>query len=774
MADRKNPFLDTATTMGKLVGFLVVSLLCGVLVAGLMVPTVAVAGSAPANLINAADKLPDQLKIGAPAQATKVLASDGSLIANIYFQNRTPVELDAMSPFIKKAVVAIEDERYYQHGGVDPTGLIRALVASASGQRQGASTITQQYVNNVIFQTLEAQGRTDEVRIGAAKGVADKIREIMMAVSIEKQYSKDDILKGYLNIVNFGNGTYGVQAASQYYFKTDAKNLTLPQAALLAGTVNSPGFYDPVKNPQNARARRNEVLSKMLQQGMIQKPDYDAAVATPVEVTQNFAPNGCMAAPMAPFFCDYIKNIFLNNPDYGETRKDRERFLTQGGLTIKTTLDPKAQNKAQEQVDNTMSPQDMERLNRGAALVSVEPGTGKVRAMAQNFAMSPQKGPGKTSYNFSVPGIDSEGNRLGGLGTMQVGSTLKPFTFASWLDDGKPMNALLNGAKRDYPSTFKWTNSCGTTMSNFDRSNLLQNDGNTNYQTMTVLRGLVRSVNTITFASAAQLDFCKIQKMTEFAGLRQGTDGKPLEFDQAANLLGVASVAPMTMANAFATFANKGTYCAPTALESVTTPTGKNLPVPATKCEQKIKPEVANGVMYALKQVLSDRSGSGALIRPAVNQQFDIGAKTGTTNYGVDTWVVGTTSGLATASWFGNPTGNLADPAYRNQDVTIKGKKYTQLDGSGIAGTAFSNYMNAIAPTYKTEAFPQPPQSMISGQRSQRDDATSPESKNLPSNNLPNRQIPPVTTPPTSENNNSPEDRNNNRRGITSNDGNNR
>lgn len=745
MAERKNPFLDTATTMGKLFGFFSVSLLCGVLVAGLMVPVVAATSSAATTSISAVGELPNELKIDAPAQGTRILAADGSLIANMYFQNRTPVNLDQMSPYIKNAVVAIEDERFYQHGGVDGTGLVRAVVASAFGQRQGASTITQQYVNNVIFQTLEAQGRSDEIRLGAAKGVADKIREIKLAVSLEEQYSKEDILKGYLNIVNFANGSYGVQAAAQYYFQIDAKDLTLAQSALLAGIVNSPSYYDPVRNPDNAQARRDEVLGKMLQQGMIQQAEYDAAIAEPITVTQNPAPNGCMASATAPFFCDYVSNVILNDSAYGATQEDRQQLLLQGGLTITTTLDSGAQAKAQEQVNNTIPAAELAETSRGAAITSIEPGTGKVRAMAQNFQMSPQQAPGQTSYNFNVPKIDEEGNSLGGLGTMQVGSTMKPFTFASWLDAGKSMNTVVDGTRRDYPMSFRWTNSCGTTSSNFTGTNILQNDGDRNYRSMSVLQGLTSSVNTITFASAAQLDFCNIQKMTEAAGLRDGETGDPINFNEAAMLLGSTGIAPLTMANSFATFANNGTYCTPIVLESVKTPSGEELPVPQSECTQTIKSEVANGVMYGLKEVVT--RGSGALVRPTINSSYDIGVKTGTTNYGIDTWMVGTTSGLATASWFGSPTGSLAEE-YRNQRININGQYYAQLDGSQIAGTAFSNYMNAIAPGYNTDLFPAPPQEMINGRSSQQNNNNNSVRPPSTNNATPLPVAPPASAPP--------------------------
>ncbi|AJT41961.1 transglycosylase domain-containing protein [Psychromicrobium lacuslunae] len=714
MAVRKNPIINTATTLGKLVGFLAVSVLCGVLVAGLMVPAVALTGSAASTSIDAFDKLPGELTSADAAVATKILASDGSLIANLYTQNRQPVGFDQMSPFIKNAVVAIEDSRFYEHGGVDATGIMRALVSTVQGGRQGASTITQQYVNNKIIQGLEAQNKGDLAKIGAAKTVADKLREMKLAIALEKQQSKDQILAGYLNIVNFANGAYGIQAAAQRYFSVDASKLTLVQAATLAGVVNSPSFYDPIAHPDNAKDRRNDVLDKMLAQKMINKKDHDAAVAAPVTLKPKVQPQGCATAAVAPFFCEYVKNLILGDATFGKTVDDRAQALYQGGLTIKTTLDPKAQKIAQDQQNNTTGPND----NRGSAMVSIEPGTGKVLTMAQNFKMSAVAAVGQTSYNFSVGKFDADHNPLGGLGTMGVGSTMKPFTFASWLDDGRSMNTVLNGAKRVYGTDTVWRNSCGTTTGYFDSSlpgsDDLQNDDPNHYYSMSVLNGLVGSINTITFASASQLDFCKIKQMTTEAGIIDGVTGKPLTFDTASKLLGSDSIDPLTMANAFATFANKGVYCKPIAINSITDSQGKQLQVPQSECKQTMKPEVAAGVMYALQRVLSDKArGSGALIQPNVNQDsYNLGAKTGTTNFGVDTWVVGTTSGLATASWFGSPTGEIDKP-FHNQNVTINGRPYAQIDGANIAGTAFSNFMNEVAPSYKHEDFPQPPSSML-------------------------------------------------------------
>ena len=588
MATGKNPLFDTATTLGKILLFLGVSAICGVLVAGLLVPAAAVTGSSASGSIQFFDTLPAELKVDPPSQSTKILAADGSVIANLYLENRTRVSLDDMSPHIKNAVIAIEDSRFYEHGGVDTTGIMRALVSTARGNKQGASTITQQYVNNVINSSLEAEGKGDEVLLnGVNKGVGDKLREMKLAIALEKKFTKEEILEGYLNIVFFNRDAYGIEAASRLFFSTTAKKLTLPQAALLAGVVNSPSFYDPISNPENAKNRRDLVLKAMYTQGKIKQADYEAAVATPVTTKVTQPRQGCAYSPTSPYFCDYVLHLLLNNPAYGADAKERERKVFRGGLTIKTTLEPAAQKAAQAQVDAAAGANPDK---WGAALVSVEPGTGKITNMAQNTSWLPAKGKFDSQLNFNVDKFDEKGNDLNGLGGAQPGSTMKPFTFAQWLDEGKSMNTVVDGSVRKYPLNFQWRNSCGTTTGAYNSAEEglgaapdLQNAEEGYYKPMTVLRGLYNSINTVTFASAAQLDFCGIQKIVDAVGIHNGLDNSPVNMSVVANLLGSTQTSPLTMASAFATFANDGRYCAPIAITSVTDATGAQLPAQATE-----------------------------------------------------------------------------------------------------------------------------------------------------------------------------------------------
>ncbi|MEV7575510.1 transglycosylase domain-containing protein [Pseudarthrobacter sp. NPDC089323] len=742
MATRKNPLFDTATTLGKILVFLGVSAVCGVLVAGLLVPAAAVSGSAASGSIEFFDTLPAELKVDPPNQTTRILAADGSEIANVYTENRTKVALDQISPFVKEAVIAVEDSRFYEHGGVDTTGILRALVSTARGNRQGASTITQQYVNNVLNANLAAEGNEDQIKLnGVNKGVGDKLREMKLAIALEKEFSKEQILEGYLNIVFFNRDAYGIEAASRFFFSTSAKDLTLPQAALLAGLVNSPSAFDPINNPESSKQRRDLVLGLMLDQGKITQADYDAAVATPVETKVTPARQGCAYASTAPYFCDYVLHLLENNPAYGADLKERQRLIYGGGLTITTTLDPTAQAAAQEQV-NASAGANPDKW--GAAMVSVQPNSGKIISMAQNTTFLPAEGSFDSQVNFNVDKLDKDGNDLNGLGGAQPGSTMKPFTFAEWLNEGKSMNTVVNSAQRVYPLSFPWRHTCGKVTGGYSTAQKNQGLGTADdlqnaepqwYRPLSVLEGLYNSINTVTFASAAQLDFCGIQKIVDATGLHGGlpAEGDPnpkINMSLLGNLLGSTQTSPLTMASAFATFANDGKFCEAIAITSVTDATGKQLPAQSTSCRDAIKPEVARGVNYALQEVLN--RGSGSLIQPRISTRtsFPIGAKTGTSNNNGSTWVVGHTTGLATAAWFGDALGAQDRPG---QNITVNGKFYQGIDGYMIAGPMFSNFMSRIAPAYGTEPFPAPPSNLLNGStRSTTPATTAPQASQAP------------------------------------------
>ncbi|GAA4025564.1 transglycosylase domain-containing protein [Arthrobacter methylotrophus] len=703
-----------SAALWRVFGFFVVSAFCGVLAAGLVVPGVASAGMAISGSIQYFDNLPGDLVVNAPSQSTRVLGSDGKTIATFYAENRVRVSLDQMSPYIKEAIVAVEDSRFYIHGGIDPQGILRALASNVTkGTKEGASTLTQQYVTNVLNESRLAAGQTGAVVLSGQKTLGDKIREMKLAVELEKKFTKDQILEGYLNIVFFNRDAYGIEAAAQHFFSVSAKDLSLPQAALLAGLVNSPSFYDPSIHPDNSIKRRNLVLADMLAQHKIQQAEYAAAVATPVKLNITPGGQGCAAAETAVYFCDYISHLILNDPAYGASVTDREQLLFRGGLTITTTLDSRLQVVAQQQVDATAGANPDK---WGASLVTVQPGTGKILAMAQNTVFLPEPGKFDTQLNFNVDSKDANGNDLNGAGGFQPGSAMKPFTFTEWLNEGKSMTTVVDASRRVYPLGFPWRDSCGKVLGGYSTAQEiaglgtaddLRNNDEGYYRPMPVNYGLYNSINTATFAEASQLDFCGIQKVVDAVGLHSGVDNAPVNMHQLGNLLGGTEVSPLVMASAFATFANDGTYCAPIAIVSVTDPAGSKLPAQAASCRPAIKPEVARGVNSVLQDVL--KRGSGIYIQPKVQDLFPTAAKTGTNNSNGSTWVVGYTTGLATASFFGD---TMAGQSRAGQNVTINGKFYTAVDGYMLAGPQWANYMTQVGRLYPAAAFPAPPASM--------------------------------------------------------------
>jgi membrane peptidoglycan carboxypeptidase len=689
--------------------------MCGVLVASLVVPAVAAAGMGVSSSIGFFESLPSELTVQPPSQATKVLTSDGQEIATFYSENRVKVPLDQMSPFIKDGIVAIEDSRFYEHAGVDPQGILRALVSNLTkGGEQGASTITQQYVTNVLNEAQLSQDRPDAVVLNGQKNLGDKLREMKLAITLEKKYTKDQILEGYLNIVFFSSNAYGIEAAARYFFSTTAKDLTLPQAALLAGLVNSPTLYNPATNPDKSKVRRNQVLDEMLRLRKISQAQHDEAAAAPVQLKITPQQQGCANATMAPYFCDYISHLILNNPAYGPTEAERERRLYRGGLTIVTTLDSRLQAAAQAQVDGTAGANPD---HWAASLLSIQPGSGKILAMAQNTVFLPQPGKFDTNLNFNVDAKDAQGNDLNGAGGFQPGSTMKPFTFAEWLNEGKTLTAEVDASRRVYPLGFPWKDSCGKVLGAYSTAQAnpalgaaddLQNAEDGFYRPMPVNYGLYNSINTATFASASQLDFCGIQKMVDSVGLHSGLDSSPVNMHQLGNLLGGTGVAPLTLANAFATFATEGQFCAPIALVDIKDAAGAKLPAQAPDCHGAVKPDVARGVNSVLQDVL--KKGSGVWINPKVQDKVPTAAKTGTSNNNGSTWVVGYTTGLVTASFFGDA---LEGQKRAGQNVTINGTFYPRLDGYMIAGPQWANYMLKVAPLYPAGQFAPPPASMI-------------------------------------------------------------
>jgi membrane peptidoglycan carboxypeptidase len=695
MRIHKTPLLDRSTKMGKLALFFGVSVLCGVLTAGLLVPSVAVAAAGANTSVDIFDQLPSDLETNPMDEPSTIYSADGELIATFYAENRVPVTLDEVSEHMQDAIVSIEDTRYYEHNGVDLQGIMRAAASNlAGGSLQGASTLTMQYVNNVLIDNgVEAGKSADELTISGTKNITDKLREAKLAIAVEREYSKEEILQGYLNIVLFSGQTYGVEAAAQTYFGIPAAELNIAQSAMLAGMVQSPNYFNPVTNPEATKERRDTVLGAMLRNGKITQKEYDDAVGSDLEIDLQQVQSGCVGAEFAAYFCNYVENLIMQSDAFGADAAERAKLLARGGLKIQTTLDSRLQEEAQEQIEEQVPVGD--ESGAGSAMVSVEPGTGKILAMAQNTNYTPEAGEDNTELNFNVD-PDMGGTPYG----FQPGSTVKPFTTIAWLEAGNALSDVVDATRTYYPGGYNWTASClpaTAYFSEWDFKNALP--GYT--RPMTVSEGLTSSVNSATAAQAAALDLCEIRDVYSKLGVHRAVDGEPMIVNNPSFVIGGQEVSPLTMAAAFATFASGGEYCEPIALTEVTDSEGKSYEIPEQACEQALSAGVAAAISKPLQDLVQEMPGNIAPIGvPAA-------AKTGTTDLSEQTWTVGYTKGISTASWVGNWT------SYSSLNyVPINGVVRDYVDGSTIAGAQWTEYMREVAPLYETGDFGEIPFSM--------------------------------------------------------------
>ncbi len=726
MAAKKSPFFDTATTLGKIVAFFGVSAICGVLAAGLMIPVASVAGSGAKAAGEIFDALPASFKEAPISEPSKILAADGSTIATFYSENRQPVKIDQISPVMRKAIVSIEDERFYEHNGIDIRGISRAAVNNfTSSQQQGASTLTQQYVNNLLINSDVANGvDRSELTISGTKDVADKAREAKLAISIEKEMSKDQILEGYLNLVLFSGRNYGVQAAAQRFYSIDAKDLNLQQSAMLAGMVQLPNAYNPETYPERSLKRRNTVLAAMLRTGAIDQKEYDKAVKSDLALKPTDSKSGCIAAGDSAYFCDYVTELLASDDTFGKTKKDRENLLYRGGLTIKTTLDPRLQKEAAKQA-HLMIPSD-DKSNIGAAIVTVEPGTGNILAMGQNKTYAPtnkDKGP-DTMYNFAVE------KAKGGAGGFQAGSTLKPYTTMAWLESGRGMYDKINAPRnKNYPASFRWKASClpagyTTVGGGWAPGNAVDGWASSG----TVDYGLFNSVNSFTVSEASMLDLCDISGATERLGLLDYNEdvnvGQPISPANPSFVIGSARITPLAQATAFATWANKGEYCENRALTSVTDSSGNTYKVKPVTCEQVMSPQVVADMNGTMKKIASQKVAKGAL-------NYPIAGKTGTNNGANSTWFVGYTTGMSTAAWVGRYD---KDQMKKTMGKEIAGVSRRWVDSGTWASPMWTNYMKKVGDLYPTNSFgkasakPAPKPKKVEEKSDSKDDSKSTDS----------------------------------------------
>jgi membrane peptidoglycan carboxypeptidase len=710
--------------LGLLGAFLVVAMLGGVVAAGLVMPAVGATGVVTKNSVDFFNSLPSDLAQPPLSEASRLLAADGSTITTFYDEYRHTVDLKDIAPVMQQAIVAIEDNRFYEHGGVDPKGLLRAaIVNKLSGQtEQGASTLTQQYVKNVIAESAVARGDLQGALEARKKSNSRKVKEIRLAVSLENQLSaqltplgaKKEILNRYLNIAWFGGKVNGVDAAAKYYFRTSAKKLTLPQAATLAGMIQDPVGYSPEKHPKAALTRRNIVLDKMLEFKNIDQATHDKAVKAKLGARITPQANGCANAGQYGYYCEYVRLQLINNkafaPALGDTPRERENALKRGGLTITTAMDPKVMKAAWKAVSTRIPPKDTSRV--ATATVSVEPGTGLVRSIQQNKTYDPngKYKQGRTGLNYAVDAA------YGGGSGFQTGSTFKPFTLATWLQAGKSLNESVPAGPGSAP--FSDFTSCGRKLratKPYTYTNSADGEGNGN---MTVWNGTAASVNGVYISMEKQLDLCKIRDMAEDVGvhlassrpnecpaLEKGKTTTRLPICVPAVTLGVENISPMTMAAAYATFSANGLFCKPTVVTSIKNRDGKNLTIPSAGCKQTVDEDVAKGVNLGLSKVF--KPGGTASHLCCLPNNRPASGKTGTTNQSINTWFVGYTRQLATAVWVGDPNTKNGIQTTLNRR-TVKNHYYRVIYGGTLAGPIWMDITKKAMEGKKVLSFDKP------------------------------------------------------------------
>ncbi|MGX1669663.1 transglycosylase domain-containing protein [Streptomyces sp. NPDC055400] len=649
--------------------FLGVSVLAGAVLAGIALPAAGALGLAAKGSVEGFDEIPANLKQPPLSQRTTILDNKGGAIATVYSRDRTVVPLKDISPYMQKALVAIEDARFYEHGAVDMKGILRAINenAQSGGVTQGASTLTQQYVKNVFME--EAGDDPTKLAQATQQTIGRKIRELKYAIQLEDKLGKKRILANYLNITYFGEQAYGVEAASQRYFSKSAKDLTVEESAMLAGIVQSPSRYDPVNDEAEATRRRNVVLQRMAETHDISQAEADRAKEKPLGLKISKPQNGCITAVKgAGFFCDYVREVFLTDPVFGKTKEARAKLWNRGGLRVQTTLDPQTQESVQASIKDHVYQTD----KVATAAAFVEPGTGKILGMGQSKPYG--FGKNETQINYSVDRKMS-GSNYG----FPTGSTFKPFLAAAALEQGTPVTKSYPAPYRmPYPKSVQtcsgkpWVNSGGATV---------ENENESERGPYALEEAMAKSINTYFVQMIGDTGMCPVMDMADKLGVVQGNGDKLPEVP--AIVLGSKGISPLTMASAYAAFANRGTYCTPVAIESITAPGDKSLPVPKSSCSRAMTTKTADSINTLLSGVIDSGTGREAGLTDRANA-----GKTGTTDSRKNAWFVGYTPNLSGAVWVGSALQNV-----EMQNITIGGVYQAKVFGGQVPGPIWKDAM---------------------------------------------------------------------------------
>jgi membrane peptidoglycan carboxypeptidase len=678
-------------------------LLAGAALSVAAFPAVGMGGLILKRITDMYNHPPSPLHIPQTAQITSVYANDGkTLITTFYDERRRDVALTDIPVVMQQAMVAAEDARFYQHGGIDLRSVVRAFVSNNnSGQTtQGASTLTMQYVRNVL---KEDPSLTPQQRVDATADTAGrKIAEMRYAVDLDKKLSKQEILRRYLNIAYFGDGAYGIYAASTTYFSKPPIQLTLPEAALIAGLVQSPDVYNPVHGDRDAALnRRAYVLDAMVKAKNITRAEADAAKATPLQLNPSRQPNNCTAVPAEHndwgFFCDYLHQWWLNQPDFGRTVQQREDSLNEGGYKIVTSLDPNTQAAATRSATSVYPVGSPKAL----PIAVVQPGTGRIAAMAVNRSYGLDGNPGGSSYPNTVDQLVGGNDGINGYPS---GSTFKLFTMLAALESGKPLSTGFNSPAR---LETHWPAGGNASCNNHycpANDNPSWMDG---YRTM--WNGFGRSVNTYFVWLEEQVGADKVVAMAQRLGIvfRSGPDADLASGTKAVNwgsfTLGVADTTPLDLANAYATVAADGLYCAPLPVLSITDAAGRPVSAAQPNCHPAVSADVARAALDAARCPVGQQGAYGGCdgaTAPEVASMFKtrpVAGKTGSTEDNATETFVGVTPQLAAA-------GIAADPEHRSDAV-----------GAGVSSsvnTAVASTLLAALAGQPERPFPPPSPAM--------------------------------------------------------------
>lgn len=668
----------------RLVLLLTLSVLGGVVAAAAALPLVGGVGLLARNAANSFNQLPSVLRTPPLGQRSTLLAADGSVIATLYgAQNRVTVPVAEIPIVMRQALVAIEDSRFYQHPALDVRGILRAALRNfeSGGIAQGGSTLTQQYVKNVLIQT-------EGVAAATADTLSRKIQEARYAIALERTLTKEQILGRYLNIAYFGEGVYGVATAAQHYFREPVGRLTLPQSALLAGLVEDPTGFDPVYYPRAALARRDTVLARMAQLHYVSAAAAAAAAASPLGVHPAPPPaaDPCSGSS-APFFCSYVLNSLLADPALGSTPAARANAVFEGGLTITTTLNPRVEAAAQSAVD-ALVPQN----NRAVTPIAmVEPGSGDVLALTMNRTYGAVAGTTDTKLPlvtepFTMPG-----------------SAFKLFTLVAALENGISPHLSLFAPSCYVSKVFTDpTNGPPGCPTGFHNAGVGESGR------FSLPRATWDSVNTYFIQLEERVGLPAVISAAQSLGLPHDlfySHTGALEVGGSLTLGGLPhGVSVLDMALAYAAIAAEGKFCPARFIVSITGPGGKAVPFTSPgNCTQAVPPGVANTITSILQGVITQPGATGY---PNANIGRPAAGKTGTNGY-TSAWFVGYTPQLAAAVAMADPRG--VGPAYNLQNYCVPSGCFSVVYGGTLPAEIWARAMSTALANQPVQNFPSPP-----------------------------------------------------------------